>query len=168
MKVRRTLKALAQLIADEAEHNPVFNQRLQNILGIPCEEAKPASSNQGDEVAAPATNASSSAATPKRPSNRRPPAVLDPIHLARQGEDVLRTELSRLDIEKLRDIVADYGMDTGKIVMKWRSTDRIIDRIVEVALLRSQKGSAFRDQSEEQLASDQGSIEGNTTESHSK
>jgi hypothetical protein len=58
---------------------------------------------------------------------------------------VLRTALGKLDIEQLRDVVAEYGMDTGKLVIKWRTADRIIDRIVEVARQRAHKGSAFRD-----------------------
>jgi hypothetical protein len=33
----------------------------------------------------------------------------------------------------LRDVVADYGMDTGKLVLKWRDPERIVERIVEVA-----------------------------------
>jgi hypothetical protein len=53
--------------------------------------------------------------------------------------------LGKLDIEQLRDVVADYGMDTGKLVIKWRTPDRIIDRIVEVSRQRAHKGSAFRD-----------------------
>jgi hypothetical protein len=48
----------------------------------------------------------------------------------------------------LRDVVADYGMDPGKLVMKWRDADRIVDRIVEVARGRAQKGSAFLPPSE--------------------
>lgn len=78
-------------------------------------------------------------------SNRRPRAILDPVRLARQGEPILRAELSRLDLEQLRDVVAEYGMDTGKLVLKWRTPNRIIDRIVEVSMNCARKGSAFRD-----------------------
>jgi len=47
-------------------------------------------------------------------------------------------------LEQLKDIVADYGMDPGKLVMKWKSSDKVIDRIVEISLARAQKGDAFR------------------------
>jgi hypothetical protein len=61
-----------------------------------------------------------------------------------QGEDVLRKRLSLLELEQLKDVVAEYGMDAGKLVMKWKDTMRIIDRIVELSLARSTKGDAFR------------------------
>ncbi len=136
MNTKKVLSALFREVAREAENNPTFRKRLEAII-------------QPDEK----TNAKSKLATsetkgkspPKRPSNRRTPAVLDPVHFAKQGDEVLRAELSKLDIEQLRDVVAEYGMDTGKLVLKWRDPNRIIDRIVEVAVSRSQKGSAFRD-----------------------
>ena len=133
MNVKKALSALFKEIVQEADTNPAFRARLETALGL--DEKKPE---------AKARDAGSP--RPKRPSNRRPPAVLDPVHLARQGEDLLRSELAKLDIEQLRDVVADYGMDTGKLVLKWRDPERIIERIVEVARGRAQKGSAFRDQ----------------------
>jgi hypothetical protein len=35
-------------------------------------------------------------------------------------------------------------MDPGKLVMKWKGADRVVDRIVELAVARSKKGDAFR------------------------
>src|SRR5437879_4670816 len=134
MNMKKALSALFKEIVQEADSNPVFRVRLEAALGF-------------DEKKKPEGKARDAGLThPKRPSNRRPPAVLDPVHLARQDEDLLRSELARLDIEQLRDVVADYGMDTGKLVLKWRDPERIIERIVEVARGRAQKGSAFRDQ----------------------
>ena len=63
---------------------------------------------------------------------------------ARAGEEALRARLGELSVEQLKDIVADYGMGPGKLVTKWKTADRIIDRIVEISLARSQKGDAFR------------------------
>ncbi len=134
MNMKKVLNALFKEIVQEADTNPAFRARLEAALG-PDDKKKPE---------AKARDAGSP--HPKRPSNRRPPAVLDPVHLARQGEDLLRSELAKLDIEQLRDVVADYGMDTGKLVLKWRDPERIVERIVEVARGRAQKGSAFRDQ----------------------
>jgi hypothetical protein len=51
--------------------------------------------------------------------------------VARQGEEALRQGLAALSLEQLKDVVADYGMDPGKLVMKWKTPLRIIDRIVE-------------------------------------
>jgi hypothetical protein len=137
MNLKRILAVMAREIADEADRNAAFRERLEGALGVPRQTSrKPTERQKGDGETTDNT---------KRAGNRRAAAVLDPIHLAKQGEDVLRRALQRLDIEQLRDVVAEYGMDTGKLVMKWRSADRIADRIVELARQRAQKGSAFRD-----------------------
>jgi hypothetical protein len=130
MNFRRTLTAFMRVVADEAEKNSEFGVKVRAALegGLARSTSR---ENRFPDAA-------------KRPKNRRAPAVLDPIQLARQGESVLRTELARLGVEQLRDIVAEYGMDPGKLVLKWREPSRIIDRIVEVAMNRAQKGSAFR------------------------
>ncbi|MCA1393234.1 hypothetical protein I6F20_29650 [Bradyrhizobium sp. IC3123] len=143
MNIRKVLTALVHEVADEAERNPAFRQRVEQALGELAPRAH----------VAPTPKTTPKAEEPKRPSNRRAPAVLDPVQLARQGEDVLRSALGRLDIEQLRDVVADYGMDTGKLVIKWRTPDRIIDRIVEVSRQRAHKGSAFRDTATEDTQS---------------
>jgi hypothetical protein len=80
----------------------------------------------------------------QRPKNRRPPPVLDPVEVARLRENELRTRLARLSIEQLKDIVAESGMDPGKLVIKWKNADQVIDRIVEISMPREQKGDAFR------------------------
>lgn len=141
MNTRKVLISLMKEIADEAERNPAFMTKLQSILEPTAKgksKAGPGGTSSGPKAAH---------TPPKRPSNRRQKAEIDPVSLARVGEEVLRSALSKLDIEKLRDVVAEYGMDTGKIVMKWRTPDRIIDRIVEISRLRAQKGNAFRDHS---------------------
>ena len=80
---------------------------------------------------------------PARAVNRRAAAVLDPISLAREGEDVLRSKLDALTLEQLKDVVAEHGMDPGRLVMKWKTPDRVIDRIVEYSVVRAKKGEAF-------------------------
>jgi len=132
--MKKVLNAFFKEIVQEVDTNPAFRARIEIALGL-------------DDKKKPEAKARDAGSPhPKRPSNRRPPAVLDPVHLARQGEDLLRSELAKLDIEQLRDVVADYGMDTGKLVLKWRDAERIIERIAEVARGRAQKGSAFREQ----------------------
>jgi hypothetical protein len=68
---------------------------------------------------------------------------LHPIDAARQGEETLRQRLAVLSLEQLKDVVADYGMDPGKLVMKWKTPERIINRIVEFSLARAVKGGVF-------------------------
>ena len=79
-----------------------------------------------------------------RPANRRTPAVLDPVALAVQGKEVLRAALVPLTLGELKDIVADYGMDRERLVMKWKTPNRVIERIVEISITRAHKGDAFR------------------------
>ena len=124
MKLKALLQGLTKAIADEAEQNPEFARRIEVALGI-------------DAPSTPSDR------KPKRGGNRRAPPLFDPIEAAHQGEQVLRQRLNGLDIEQLKDIIADYGMDTGKLVMKWKSPERIVDRIVEFSLSRSTKGDVF-------------------------
>jgi hypothetical protein len=159
MTVSRILAGLIRVVAEEAKRNPDFEARLRGALGLAD------NATAKDHHAPPEAAASRGGARParggggysrsgttvaKRPSNRRPPAVFDPVHLARQGEETLRAELAHLNLEQLRDIVADFGMDTGKLVVKWRTPERIIDRIVEVSLGRAQKGDAFREKKDDE------------------
>jgi hypothetical protein len=137
MTVRRVLSALIRVVIEETERNSDFDGKVRLALDM--------SDKPGGLESRPSPKKEPKISAIQRPRNRRPPAVIDPVQLARQGETTLRTELGRLNLDQLRDIVADYGMDTGKLVMKWRAPDRIIDRIVEVSMSRAQKGNAFRE-----------------------
>ena len=128
MKLRKPLLDLARVIADYADRDQMFASQIVEALGLKEKPPRP-------KPARGSTN---------RPKNRRPAAVLDPIQLVRDGEAKLRAALSGLTHEQLRDIVADYGMDPGKLVMKWKDVGRITDRIIELSLARAQKGDAFR------------------------
>jgi hypothetical protein len=141
MKIRMLLAQLVEVVADEAERNSAFRQRLEAALS-PRQMDLPVS--REDRPREPKPRDDKPVTDVIRKGGRRTPAVLDPLGLARQGEDVLRKELSLLDIEQLRDVVAQYGMDPGKLVMKWKDTVRIVDRIVDLSLARSTKGDAFR------------------------
>jgi hypothetical protein len=124
MTLKKILNDLVRVVVEEATRNAEFANRIEESLGI-------------KEKKKPTTPAAS------RGANRRAPAVLDPIELMREGETVLRAKLSALTLEQLKDIVADYGMDPGKLVLKWKTPDRIIERIVEVSLGRVKKGEGF-------------------------
>ena len=120
------------MVSDEAERNPDFSERLQAVLqpALPDRRARPTPAR-----VAPKT---------RRAANRRQPAVLDPIELATQAEDVLRAALRPLTLDQLKDVVADYGMDQDKLVMKWKTPHRVIERIVDTSVRRAHKGDAFR------------------------
>jgi len=83
-------------------------------------------------------------AAPKR-TGRRAKGPFDPFAVyAETGEVGLRERLATLDLEALRDIVAEHGMDHDRLAMKWKDNGRVIDRIVEKVATRTAKGSAFR------------------------
>ena len=57
---------------------------------------------------------------------------------------MLRDALKPLTVEQLKDIVAAYGMYQDKLAMKWTTSSRLIERIVETSITRARKGDAFR------------------------
>lgn len=129
MTLKQRLSSLISVILNETKTNESFRTNIEQALGIDTPNSVPKTRAEGKI---------------KQRKGRRALAVLDPVELARQGEDVLRSKLNKLTIDQLRDVVAQYGMDPGKLVMKWKDTTRVIDRIVELALARSTKGDAFR------------------------
>ena len=131
MNLRQRLRALGAAILDEAERNPDFAQRVVSALGV--------------SEAPLGTETSKRAVPPRKRSRTRPVAVVDPVAvLAEHGEEALRHTLKLLPIDKLLDIVAEFAMDPSKLVMKWKSPERIINHITDNAKRRSVKGDAFR------------------------
>lgn len=128
MTLKKTLRNIVKVILDEADNNPEFAKRLEVALGVSNVRRTTERKNPKESMSR---------------GNRRSPAVLDPIAIAKNGSDELRMRLAELNIEQLKDIVAEYGMDTAKLAMKWKSRERIIDRIVEVSVNRSKKGDVF-------------------------
>ena len=135
MTLGKLLRELAKAVEQEAAQNPQFAQRIDDIL----EGALPKPSGR-----TPAGERAGGQDKPVRKGNRRAPAVLDPVAVATEGESLLRKELSALSLDELKDIVAEHGMDPGKLVMKWKTPEKIIDKIVELSLSRARKGDAFR------------------------
>lgn len=124
MSLQHKLRALVDIVLEEAGHNPAFAEKLTVLLG----EARPTEKIAGKRT------------------GRRTPAILDPFAIMQeQGELSLREALRKLDLEQLRDIIAEYGMDPAKLAMKWKAADRVIDLVVSTAALRLTKGDAFRD-----------------------
>jgi len=130
MTLRGKLLLFVDAIVDEAQRNEEFRQRIEGAFG------------RGH--APEPMDLRSEHLRVSRRGGRRTAAIFDPIETARQSEEELRERLSHLHVEQLRDIVAQYGMEPGKLVMKWKDPKRIIERIVELALARAKKGDAFR------------------------
>lgn len=136
MSLRNILHRLTQVVIEEAERNPDFEAALSSAIGSALATRKPAKVG----VSTSPTEYNDA----KRGKNRRTPATLDPVQVVRDGEHTLRGSLEKLSLDQLRDIVAEYGMDQGRLVMKWVAPERVIERIVEMSIARAHKGNAFR------------------------
>ena len=81
--------------------------------------------------------------TVSKKRGRRSPAKLDPFHLLELGESVLSKELEKLNIEELKDIVSEYGMDTSRLALKWKDRKRLESLIIDATKRKSSRGEAF-------------------------
>ena len=118
------LASLAQILAEESLRTPRFARDLEAALA-------------GANTPAPA------ATTVRRA--KRAAGAIDPFAVHRDvGEPGLRAALAGLDTDRLKDIVAEHAMDYDRRAMRWRSADRLRDRIVERVMARATKGDAFR------------------------
>lgn len=124
------IKKLANAVIEEAKQNKEFSWKLEQILI--------------GETSIAEENTSKKTSETTRPANRRDPAVLDPISLITEGEEVLAERLHELTDKQLKDIIADYGMDPAKLAMKWKNRERLINHIIDVSQRRASKGDAFR------------------------
>ena len=122
-----------ETILEEARRRPEFAERLAQALN--------AGKAQGSSRPAPRPATRSAG----RGRNRRARPVLDPLQLYSDGEDRLREGLADLSIEQLKDIVAEHGMDTRRLAMRWKRRERLEELIVTTVRARLTKGSAFRE-----------------------
>ena len=127
--IKLVLNHLLQIIIDEAEQNEEFANKLENILMTVKSGSSPKKRTGGGN---------------SRPANRRDPAVLDPLALFNQGEEYLAQELSLLSIKQLKDIIADYSMDTARLCMKWKDKEKLVNHILDTVRRRATRGDAFR------------------------
>lgn len=132
----------ADALTDLAQTRPELAETLAGVLvAVAAEAGRTARFANALEAA---LTPGSEPRTPKR-TGRRAKGPFDPFAVyAESGEAGLREQLARVDLEALRDIVAEHGMDHDRLAMKWRDTGRVIERIVEKVAARTAKGSAFR------------------------
>ncbi|MFC8422750.1 hypothetical protein ACFUN7_18045 [Streptomyces sp. NPDC057236] len=126
-----TLARVLGVVASEAARTPRFARALGKALTPPDPQTAPRPAER-----------------PKR--SRRAPGAIEPFAVfAESGEAGLRSSLGELDLEQLRDIISEHGMDHDRLAMKWKDPRRVIDRIVERVESRTAKGAAFRGRSEQ-------------------
>lgn len=138
------LAKLAAVVADEASCNAEFRARLSEVLlfrspntGAPAPDGEVTATDRQPNVAG-------ASKIPTR-RGRRAPGPWDPYAVYGQvGEQGLKERLAGLELEQLRDIVAEHGMNHDGKAMRWKAADRVIGRIVERVVERAGKGDAFR------------------------
>lgn len=135
MKLAAVLNRVFREVIAEAERNPAFGDRLRDALAV----ALPTPKLSAPRVVGPASR------LPKR-SNRRAPGPFDPFTLCRtEGVPALRSKLTELTLDQLKDIVSEHAMDGSRLALKWKAPKRLIDMIVTTVVERSSKGDAFRE-----------------------
>ena len=108
--------------------------RLFTVVAIEAGRSSRFANALSRAVREPDSAASEAPGKAKRPSNRREPGPFDPFAVYAQGQEPrLRASLEVLSLEELRDIVAEHGMVTDRLAMKWKDPQRVVERIVEVS-----------------------------------
>lgn len=138
------LADLTAAVAEEALQNTGFRARLSEALVIDRNKQSVGTPPEDRATsAAPALQGVTGKARPK--SGRRAPGPWDPYDVyAEVGEAGLRDRLGRLELEQLRDMIAEHRMNTDGLALRWKKVDRVIGRIVERVVDRAAKGDAFR------------------------
>lgn len=138
------LANVSAIVAEEATQNASFAARLNAVL---IGDGQPALTVAPAETRPSPTAAASAPAPAKAPSRRgrRAPGPWDPFDVyAEVGETGLTDRLNQLELEQLRNIIAEHGMNSDGLALKWRKADKVVGRIVERVVDRSAKGDAFR------------------------
>lgn len=138
------LANLLAVVAEEAVQNAGFGARLNEALVVDRGRKKAAGPTEArTTTVSPAPRAP--AAKPRSKRGRRVPGPWDPYDVyAKVGEAGLREQLSRLELEQLRDIIAEHSMNNDGLAMRWTKAERVVGRIVDRVVDRSAKGDAFR------------------------
>lgn len=131
------LAKIVKVVVDEAARTPRFAKSLSAALNA---------DGPSPTAVTPAPARAPAKATATRASSRRRAlGVIDPFAVYRDtGDSGLRESLEALELEQLKDIIAEHGMDHDKLAMKWRIKDKVVGRIVDKVSARSAKGAAFR------------------------
>ncbi len=119
------LRKVFAAIVDAVKRDPELARKVAEALG-PKEALVP----------------KSGAPRSSKPAGRRKPASLDPFAVHEQGEETLRAKSKELDVEALNDIVAEHSMDPSRLVLRWKTPERIIDHIASV--VQRGRGEAMR------------------------
>ncbi|MFT4126484.1 MAG: hypothetical protein QM662_09660 [Gordonia sp. (in: high G+C Gram-positive bacteria)] len=130
----QVLAALARVVVDEAERSPRFARALTDAVAAAAGVATP-----------PAVPAARRPPASRMKRGARQPGVFDPFVVYRDcGAEGLAERLATLDLDQLRDIIAEYDLDTRRQMGRKRKLDVIAAWIVGRVEASENKGSVFR------------------------
>lgn len=124
-KLTRALRALVQLVEDEAARNPAFAQRLEAVV---ADLSSGAVSKKSSKSKAPAEDI-------------EVPDVLKAYQ--EKGENEFRFWMRDVDLSTLKAIVKANGFDPGKVSQRWSEPDKFVALIAEQTAARLRRGSSF-------------------------
>ena len=135
------------VILEAARNDPDLAERLANALaGGVARQKRGASRSRGPKTASVPSAEPALRAGQTRPPGpppapaRRAPAVLDPYAIYEVGwEAMLRERLEALDLEQIKDIVAEHTMDPTGQALRWTELERVVELIVQAVIDRSEK-----------------------------
>ena len=117
------MRELFALVEDEAKQNAAFAARLETI-------AEGLGQNPGRK--------------PQQRKSRESVTTPDVIAaLQEKGEEEFTFWLRSLDLPMLKAIIKANGFDPAKASLRWREPDKFIALIVDQAVARLRRGSAF-------------------------
>jgi hypothetical protein len=143
-KFAEVLAGLMAVVAEEALQNAGFAARLNEALIVNGGHRKTVAPPEA-RISTIARTSTSVSATGRPKRGRRAPGPWDPFSVyAEVGEAGLRERLSGLELDQLRNIIAEHGFNNDGLAMRWTKADRVVGRIVDRVVDKAAKGDAFR------------------------
>lgn len=127
MDMEKLLKDFCEVIIEEINKNEEFSNKVKKILveNIKIEKDKLKTKK-------------------KKKVLSEKDILINPYKILLEGTEFLENKLSKLELQDLKNIVEYYSMDPSKSFKRWRKKERFINLILEVSILRANKGNAFR------------------------
>lgn len=76
---------------------------------------------------------------------KRESAKINPLIEVEKGENDLRQKLEELNIQELKNVIYDYGLDNMKNSVRWKKKEKFVNLIIEMSKKKISKGNAFRE-----------------------
>lgn len=127
--------------------DPYIRQKISSVLSVigkriveDEEFAKQILSELGDDFFSSVTKEKK---VRKKPATKTNPIINIFEIFQTKGKDDLSSFLNSLDLQGLKTLVLDNGLDPAQKVRKWRSKEKISTFIVETVSKQMSKGGAF-------------------------